>query len=179
MLEDTIKEIAEPIFEEHQADIVKVTITGGDKYKTLQILAEGQDGSNLSIDILGKISREVSYNFDAENIIDGKYNLEVSSPGLDRPLVKISDYERFKDFLIKVKLKTSMEIFEGQYTKKFKGRVRNIDSQSNNIELELTSPVKIDGKKTEGEILKLDIEDIDSANIEITDTLIKEKGKMN
>ena len=75
-------------------DLVRVRVTG-DNDLCVQIMAERTDHEEMSIRDCSSISRELSTLFDDENPIDSAYTLEVSSPGIDRPLVQLADYERF------------------------------------------------------------------------------------
>ena len=75
-------------------DLVRVSLTG-DKDVCLQIMAERSDRAEMTVKDCSVISRGVSAMLDEENPIESAYTLEVSSPGIDRPLVQLADYERF------------------------------------------------------------------------------------
>lgn len=76
-------------------DLVQLRLLSGGR-PTLQILAEPLNGGAMSVDDCTAVSRHVSAVLDVEDPIAGAYDLEVGSPGIDRPLVKAADYERFK-----------------------------------------------------------------------------------
>ena len=78
-------------------DLVRVQLSGGQDL-CLQIIAERTDRAEMTVDDCAVISGQVSKLLDAEDPISDSYTLEVSSPGIDRPLVRLSDYDRFAGF---------------------------------------------------------------------------------
>lgn len=86
-------------------DIVRIEFRG-DRKKVLQIMIERQDRHPVSMDDCVRVSRESSVLLDVDDPIDSAYDLEVTSPGLDRPLVKLADYVRFSGSEVKVKTKS-------------------------------------------------------------------------
>ncbi len=82
-------------------ELVRVRLTGGGA-PTLQIMAERRDRREMSVEDCAEISRLVSAVLDVEDPIAGSYTLEVSSPGLDRPLVRAGDYDRFAGSEVRV-----------------------------------------------------------------------------
>jgi ribosome maturation factor RimP len=129
---------------------------------TLQIMAEHADGS-MSVDDCEKLSRDVSPALDVEDPIDAAYNLEVSSPGIDRPLVRRSDFAKWSGHELKVELAVPRD---GR--KRFKGMLTGIEGDDLKIELEKKS--KIDG----AEVVTLPLADIAEAKLVMTDALIRE-----
>ena len=107
---------------------VVVRILQGTDSKTLQIMAEHADFSAMSIEDCSKIAQTLStlFNLKAPQLLD--YDLEISSPGIDRPLVRAEDYDRFKER--EVKLETS-ELIENR--KRFKGILKGLDSSKQNV----------------------------------------------
>src|SRR5690606_13434902 len=87
-----------------------------------QIMAERMDEAGMTVDDCAEISRTVSALLDVEDPIHGAYILEVSSPGIDRPLTRPRDYERFKGFEARVELQTSQD---GR--RRFRGRILGIE----------------------------------------------------
>jgi ribosome maturation factor RimP len=77
--------------------IVRVRLSGN-RRKRLQIMAERKSDGQMGIDDCGRLSRALSPVFDLEDPIQGEYDLEISSPGIDRPLMRIEDFERFIGF---------------------------------------------------------------------------------
>ena len=100
---DKVTHIIEPIVEGLGYELVRVKMMqspqGG--RQILQIMAERPDGTML-IEDCEKISRELSVVMDVEDPISGEYALEVSSPGLDRPLTRRKDFEKYAGYVVKV-----------------------------------------------------------------------------
>lgn len=118
-----IEELIAPSLSHQGYDIVRIQIEGL-KRRVLQIMIERQDGVNITVDDCATVSRLTSVLLDQHDPIEGQYILEVSSPGLDRPLVKPKDYHRFKgsDIILK-----TLIAFEGQ--KKFRGLLESVDDE--------------------------------------------------
>ncbi|OJX14002.1 MAG: hypothetical protein BGO77_01395 [Caedibacter sp. 37-49] len=110
-----IKDIIEPTLNSLGYHIVRVQFSGQVR-PTLQVMIEKLDLSALSIDDCVKASRQISALLDVEDPIDTAYQLEVTSPGLDRPLVALQDYVRFQGAEIKLE---TVSPLEGR--KRFKG----------------------------------------------------------
>lgn len=103
----------------------------GTKRKTLQVMIEGVDGINITVDDCARASHIISVLLDVDDSIHESYILEVSSPGLDRPLIKVSDFERFAGSMIKVELKMP---YEG--SRRFRGLLLGIEREIVKIELD-------------------------------------------
>ena len=97
-----IDDLLRPTAEALGFDLVQIKFSGGGR-AILQILAE-RHGGGMNVDDCARLNRELSVILDVEDPVDGGYSLEVSSPGLDRPLVKIEDYDRFKGKEAKIEL---------------------------------------------------------------------------
>ncbi len=95
---------------------------------SLQIMAEPTDLSEMTVEDCAKISRHIATVLDVEDPIQDAYNLEVSSPGIDRPLTRLADFERFKGELVKVRMRVMQD---GR--KRFRGRIAEIDENENII----------------------------------------------
>src|SRR3546814_3591833 len=104
-----IEDMIAPSLAEMGYDLVRVSLTGGAARMTLQIMAERLDGAGMTVDDCAAISRAVSALLDVEDPIRGAYVLEVSSPGIDRPLTRARDYERFAGYEAKVELRRRSE----------------------------------------------------------------------
>ncbi|MFZ3236081.1 MAG: ribosome maturation factor RimP [Stellaceae bacterium] len=100
--------------------LVRVVVTGG-RRATLQVMAERSDDAPMTVDDCAAISRAVSALLDVADPIAGAYTLEVSSPGIDRPLVRPEDYNRFSGFEAKIELS---EPVGGR--KRFRGRLLGV-----------------------------------------------------
>ncbi len=116
-VEQKIEELISPAMNNMGFDVVRIQLSGT-KRKTLQVMAERQDQAGMTVDDCAAISRDVSAILDVDDPIAGAYALEVSSPGIDRPLVKKKDFERFAGFDARVDMNLAIE---GR--KKFKGKL--------------------------------------------------------
>lgn len=114
----------EPTLKAMGYELVRVMSTGG-KTPTLQVMAERLDRVGMTVDDCAEISRALSAILDVEDPIDGAYQLEVSSPGIDRPLTKPADFERFAGFEARVE---SDRLIGGQ--RKFKGRLLGLENEA-------------------------------------------------
>ncbi|WP_372025496.1 ribosome maturation factor RimP [Tistrella mobilis] len=115
-----ITELIEPAVGDLGYEIVRVTFRSGVNV-TLQIMAERVDGQPMTVDDCAEISHVVSALLDVEDPITEAYSLEVSSPGIDRPLTRLKDFERFAGFEAKMELRRP---HEGR--KRFRGRLAGV-----------------------------------------------------
>ena len=148
-----VARIIRPTVESMGFDIVQVQISGRQRLR-LQILAERQDGKAIVVDDCATISRAISALLDVEDPIHDSYILEVSSPGVDRPLVKHEDYQRFSGYEARIE----MSCLIGN-RKKFKGRFLGIEGD--------TVRIRVDGKSVD-----LPYRDIFRAKLMLTDDLL-------
>lgn len=153
-LNEKLEELIRPVFEGMGFDVVRLQISGGEKRKTLQIMAEHKDGTPMTVDDCAELSRAISPVLDEHDPIEGNYSLEVSSPGLDRPLVRRADFERFKGFEAKVE---AAVLIDGR--KRFTGRLVGVDGE----DIVLTF---------EGRDVKIPFSDVAKAKLVLTDELI-------
>lgn len=118
-----IENLIAPSLADMGFEIVRVQLTGGGKSgrQVLQIMAERGDGT-MTVEDCAEVSRAVSALLEVEDPIQGAYQLEVSSPGIDRPLTRLKDFERFAGFEAKLELQMP---FEGQ--RRFRGRLRGLE----------------------------------------------------
>jgi ribosome maturation factor RimP len=110
--------------------VVRVAFTGG-RRPTLQIMAERRDGAAMSVDDCADISRTVSALLDVADPIPVAYALEVSSPGIDRPLIDRDDFVRYAGYEAKVEMSI---LIDGR--KRFRGRLLGADEGAVRIALE-------------------------------------------
>jgi ribosome maturation factor RimP len=137
--ERTIADLAEPVLSELGFRLVRVKISGRDG-GTVQIMAERPSGE-MTVEDCATISRALSPVLDAHDPMPGRYHLEVSSPGIDRPLVRPSDFAQWAGHEAKVELK---EMVDGR--KRFKGVIEGIVKDELRLRIELegkTEPVVI------------------------------------
>ena len=148
-----IEEIITPTVEALGFRLVKVDYTGG-RNPRLQIMAEQADTGRMTVDDCASVSRAVSAVLDVEDPLAGAYALEVSSPGIDRPLVRFEDFEKFSGF--DAKIETSRAI-DGR--KRFKGRLVSVKDGIVRIEIK-------------DQVFDLAFQDIDKAKLLLSDELI-------
>ncbi len=147
-------EIITPVIEDLGFELVRVRLMSG-KESILQIMAERPDGG-IEVDDLAEISTAVSATLDVEDPILDTYTLEVSSPGIDRPLTRLKDFATFEGY--EAKLETD-ELIDGR--RRFKGELAGVEDDEVLINIE------------EGTI-GLKFEWLSDAKLVLTDDLIKE-----
>ena len=94
-LEQKLATLAEGAVAAHGLRLVQARLAGSGKFLTLQVLVENPDGSSPGMDDCARASRTLGAQLDVADVINGRYVLEVSSPGLERPLTSADDYRRF------------------------------------------------------------------------------------
>ncbi len=124
-----LAEIVTPAIEGLGFELVRIRLMGG-LTKTLQVMADRPEGG-IDVDDCGRISTAVSAVLDVEDPIEDAYHLEVSSPGIDRPLTRLKDFDLWDGF--EARIETS-EMIEGR--KRFKGMLRGTDGDEVLIEIE-------------------------------------------
>lgn len=162
-MEEQLSKIITNTIEDFGFELVKVTLSGGER-KILEVVIDKQGQGNVSLVDCRKVSRDISAVLDVENVISGKYFLEVSSAGAERPLVKLADYEKFIGRVVKIHLKQSI-----RDKLKFKGEIKAVED--NIISLELS-----DGSKKKSDklnIIEIDFDNIKRANLVFTDEMFK------
>ena len=120
-----LEDMLTPVINQLGFDVVRI-LTIGQKNPTLQIMIERKDGKDIVVDDCATVSRAVSDILDEKDPIKDQYNLEVSSPGLDRPLTKAEHFQRFAGY--EAKIETSVEV---DARKRFKGRILSLDDKEN------------------------------------------------
>ncbi len=139
-------------------ELIRIRLSG-QKRRTLQIMAERPDGT-MTVDDCAELSRAVSALIDVEDPIDGEFDLEVSSPGIDRPLTRLKDFEAWKGFEARIELVHGVE---GR--RRFKGRLKGADADDVLITIQ-----GADGKPLEA---RLAFRDLGEARLVITDDLLE------
>ncbi len=154
--EDKLLAMLEPASRDLGYEIVRIRLIGS-RSKTLQIMAERPDGKMSSGDC-ERLSRGLSPLLEAEDPIDTDYTLEVSSPGIDRPLTRLPDFDRWAGWQAKLELDRSIE---GQ--RRFSGELAGTEDQNVCINLE---------GETETALIPFDW--LANARLVLTDDLIRE-----
>ncbi len=147
-------EILTPIIEDMGFEVVRVRMQGG-KTKTLQVMAERPTGG-IEVDECAQISTQISAILDVEDPVEDPYTLEVSSPGIDRPLTRLKDFDTFEGY--EAKLETT-EMIDGR--RRFKGVLAGVEGDEVLLNVE------------EGTI-GLHFDWLSDAKLVLTDELIKE-----
>jgi len=126
----SLLEILDPVAEAAGYEIVRLRLMSGTRSRRLQIMAEDVHGE-MNVDDCARLSRAVSEVLDAADPIDGDYLLEVSSPGVDRPLTRLKDFETYEGLQVRLELD---RLADGR--KRFKGEVAGIEGDMVAINLE-------------------------------------------
>jgi ribosome maturation factor RimP len=155
-----VSAVAAPVLQGMGYRLVRIKISG-EAGCTVQIMAERPDGS-MQIEDCEAISRALSPVLDIADPIDRAYRLEISSPGIDRPLVRRSDFERFAGHLVRIEMAVGH-----QGRKRFRGRLEGVEGGTVRLHREDTKADE------EGDVL-LPMEDIAEARLVLTDELIAE-----
>ena len=164
---EDVARIAEPLLESMGYRLVRVRMAG----KDLQVMAEREDGS-LTIDDCVEISRALSPVLDVEDPVRGSYNLEISSPGIARPLVRPQDFERWAGHVAKIEMMTPID---GR--RRFRGVLEGYDAETDEVRIFIPAQ-EAGGEKGEDDVLiGLAFGDIAEARLVMTDELMKEAGR--
>ncbi len=152
-----LTKLIEPHAQALGLSLVRVAMFGGKSDPTLQVMAERPDTRQLTIEDCTALSHLISDTLDAEDPIEEAYRLEVSSPGIDRPLTRLADYTDWTGFDARLRL---LETFEGR--KQVEGRLGGVEDDA----IIITTP------KTR-ETLNIPFSIIASAKLVLTDALLK------
>ena len=150
--------VAEPVIEQLGYRLVRVKVSAAEGC-TVQIMAERPDGS-MTVEDCEMISRALSPVLDMADPIDRAYRLEISSPGIDRPLVRKSDFDRFAGHLVKIEMEIPVN---GR--KRFRGEIVGTDGEAARIRRD-------DAAEGEDAEVLLPIEEMGEAKLVLTDDLV-------
>lgn len=146
-------------------ELVRVRLMAGDSDPTLQIMAERTNGKGMTLEDCAEISHSVAETLDTDPTLADRYTLEVSSPGIDRPLVRLKDYERCKGQLAYIELDEPHKEANGQKARKrFQGSIVGIAGEEPDAEIEFS---------TAAGALRVSMRNIGLAKLVLTDALIK------
>jgi ribosome maturation factor RimP len=154
-----VASIVEPVLHQLGFRLVRVRVSGADGC-TVQVMTERPDGS-MTVEDCEAVSRALSPVLDVADPIDGAYRLEISSPGIDRPLVRKSDFDRFAGHLVRIEM--SMPV-DGR--KRFKGKLTGTEGDSARV-------LRDDAEGDDATVL-LPIEEMGEAKLVLTDELVTE-----
>lgn len=148
-----VERLITPALGEMGYDLVRVRLLGG-KPPRLQVMAERRDEVAMTVEDCAEISHVLSALLDADDPIEESYVLEVSSPGIDRPLTRLNDFRRFSGFEAKIELRQPIE---GR--RRFRGRLLGVEDES--------VLVRVDGRS-----VSLPFAEIGDAKLVLTDDLL-------
>lgn len=157
-----IAAIAEPVLSGLGYRLVRVRVSGRDGM-TVQIMAERPDGT-FTIEDCEAASRTLSPSLDVEDPVPSGYRLELSSPGIDRPLVRMSDFERARGHEAKVEMAVPVD---GR--KRFRGEIEGAEGTN--------ALLRVAGAEGETQTVRLPVGDMAEARLVLTDALIAESLK--
>lgn len=158
-VEGQVADLVEPALADLGFRLVRIRIMGREE-QTLQVMAERGDGT-LTIDECAEISRQLSPLLDVHDPISGKYNLEVSSPGIDRPLVRPSDFDDWAGYEAKIELN---DMLDGR--KRFRGTIEGYADGELRLEVNLDQIGQ--------QVLGLPLDLIADARLVLSDELVRE-----
>jgi ribosome maturation factor RimP len=150
-----LEERVEPTLEAMGFEVVRIALTGNEGRRTLQVMADRRDGSQISVDDCADISTALSAIFDVEDPVSGTYDLEVSSAGIDRPLTRLKDFTTYATFLVKLETKVPVS---GR--KRFRGRLEGLNADGKVV-------MRIDDAE-----ITIAFENISTAKLVLTDELM-------
>jgi ribosome maturation factor RimP len=151
--------LIEPVVKAAGLSLVRVALQGG-RDLTLQVMAETRETGQITLDQCASLSRALSAVLEEADPIPSAYRLEVSSPGIDRPLTRLHDFDRYVPHVARIELQEGLSI-GGANRKRFQGPLRGIAGEMVRIEAEGLGEVA------------LPFADIRSAKLLLTDALIR------
>ncbi|CUH23749.1 Ribosome maturation factor RimP [Jannaschia seosinensis] len=157
-LDKRLAEIAAPVVEDMGFELVRLRLMAG-KTATLQVMADKPEGG-IEVDDCARISTDLSAVLDVEDPIVDEYALEVSSPGIDRPLTRLKDFEAWAGHEARVE---TTELIDGQ--RRFKGVLQGVEDDEILIEIE---------RGAETPVIGLKFDWLSDAKLILTDDLIRE-----
>lgn len=155
-----VAKVVEPVIEGLGYRLVRVKISGTNGC-TVQIMAEKPDGT-MGIDECEEVSKAISPVLDVDDPVGRAYYLEISSPGIDRPLVRKGDFERWSGYEAKIEMAVAAD---GR--KRFRGILLGVEGENALVE-------RLDAKPEEDKRVSLPVRNIGEARLVLTDELIRE-----
>jgi ribosome maturation factor RimP len=155
-----VAHVAEPVIEQLGYRLVRVKVSGVDGC-TVQIMAERPDGS-MTVEDCESVSRALSPVLDVADLIDRAYRLEVSSPGIDRPLVRKSDFDRYRGHRVRVEMEVPVN---GR--RRFRGTLAGTEGEAVRVHRDDA------GEGEEADVL-LPITEMSEARLVLTDELVSD-----
>lgn len=138
---EQLKALIEPVVEAQGFELVRVALIEGPSL-TLQIMLEDPATGQMKVDDCARVSRKISLLLDEADPIESEYMLEVSSPGIDRPLTRLKDYDRWAGHLAKVELADGI-MLNGADRKRFQGPLTGTEGEDIRMEVEGLGEVRL------------------------------------
>lgn len=154
-----LEQLFAPSLEALGYDVVRVTLGGGPKSRTLQVMAERKDRRTMTVEDCAEVSRVLSALLDVEDPIQGSYSLEVSSPGIDRPLVRPEDYTRFAGNEARIETRQPID---GR--RRFRGRLKGVENERVLMDVENSA-------------VEIPLSEIERGKLVLTDELLKKAAQ--
>lgn len=155
-------ELLDPVAESQGLEVVRVRLMGGTQRRRLQVMAERPADHDISVEECARLSRAISEVLDAADPIAGEYLLEVSSPGVDRPLTRLIDFQLFEGH--EARLETD-RVVEGR--RRFKGVLAGVE------DAETDNPLVAVDLEGEEDTALLPFAWLNDAKLILTDALLK------
>ncbi len=157
-----VAQLIEPALRDLGFELVQVRLTGGTAQRTLQVMAEPVErGRGMTVDDCAEISHAISAVLDVADPIAGAYALEVSSPGIDRPLTRPGDFVRFAGF--EAKVETAAPLEGGR--KRFTGIVEGTEDEAGAAVVLL--------RQEGGELVRIPFASVRKAKLTLSEALLK------
>jgi len=150
LITEKLREIAGRVTESSGVELVHVSVTGNSREMAVRIYIDKEGG--VTLDDCSEVSRKVEAVLDAEDPIPAKYVLEVSSPGIERELYSLADFEKFKGRLAKLKMKQD---YDGQKT--LVGTISDVDGSTITVDDRTSGAVTVDHSEIAKANLKIDL----------------------
>ena len=129
--DQNLLELLDPVADAAGYAIVRLRLMGGEHARRLQVMAERPSDGDMNVEDCARLSRAISEIMDAADPIAGEYTLEVSSPGVDRPLTRLADFETYQGYEARIELD---RLAEGR--KRFKGTLAGVEDGQVAVDLE-------------------------------------------
>jgi ribosome maturation factor RimP len=162
-VEVKILELLSPSVESMGYEIVRVRMQGVGDDKAVQIMIERVDGAIITVEDCEKVSKHVSAILDVEDPISDAYNLEVSSPGIDRPLTRLKDFARYSGHEVKLESRNKID---GQA--KFRGKLVCVEDANVVLDMNIVDLANPQMPKR----VKIEFDNIRSAKLVLTNELM-------
>ena len=166
-LERTITDLIDPILDDLGFVCVQVRIMGGYN-PVIQIMMDRQDETLVSVDDCATASRAISAMMDVEDPVANAYTLEVSTPGIDRPLVRLRDFERYITMLVKIECLIPVD---GK--RKIRGVITAVETNGDNNTVTLQTDTPANNNGDDNTAITIDLENIKLAKLVMNDDLVK------